>query len=516
MSCCFLDRRGFVHQVGLGAAAALLAPAHSARAQAAGTLKIGVPQSFSSLDPYKKIGRIDYNAVVNICDTLVTYGTDYLPRPLLAASWEQPDPATWRFKLQPGATCHDGTPFDGEVARYSLEKARSSNVGAQFKPIAEVAVVDPTTVEVRCSGPFPTLLAQLTQPYAAIVSPKAYDAAGDSFGRRPVGSGPFKVESFEPNRELVMARHAGYWREDGTGAALPHLERVVWQVLPDAETASLALQTGEIDFLYQVPLAFAASLGADPSLKLSETPTLGWNYAMFHTGQPPFDDRHLRRAVQLAVDRAAIVAAVSFGHAVPALGPISPGSWAYDPAVEKDGFYGATARPDQARAELAAAGKPDGFEFTLIYPAESPFDAMAQAVQAQLGAVGIKANLEGKDIGGVLDNLFASQFSALMIDWSGRIDEALALPSFFAAGGGNNFGKYRNPEVDRLLDAAGTATGVPARARLYQQAQRLIVEDSPHAWLTTPTELRAMRGNVDGFTNYGDFRMRLDTVRLTA
>lgn len=511
------DRRAFLKAS--AAAAALsgglqLAGNLPASAQAGGTMRIGVPENFSSLDPFKRIGRLDYNAVINIFDTLVTYGKDYVPKPMLAESWTQVDDKIWRFALRQGVVFHDGTAFDAEAAKYSLDKTRAGQFGSQFKPIREVVVVDPRTIEVRCETPFPTILVQLTQQYASVVSPKAYDASGDAFGRQPVGTGPFRVESFEPNRQLGLARNDRYWRRDDKGAAVPYLSRVVWRVLPDAETASLALQAGEIDFLYSLPLAFAPVLARNADVTISEAPTLGWEYVMFNCQTAPFNNVHARRAVQLAIDRQAIVETVSFGRARPALGPITPGSWAYDKSVETAGFYGAKANKEAAKRELAAVGLANGFSFPLVHPTSTTFNAIAQAMQAQLAEVGIKVDLQSKEIGAVLDDLFASRFTALLIDWSGRIDEALVFPSFFTGGGGNNFGKYANLQLDRLVAEASAAKDIPERAHLYQQAQKLVVEDSPHAWITVPSELRAYSKKVEGFVNYGDVRLRADTIVL--
>lgn len=513
-----MDRRQFLERLALSTAAlmggSLTLHASSASAKAGGTLRIGVPENFSSLDPYKKIGRLDYNAVINIFDTLVTYGPDFVPAPALAESWEQIDDKTWRFRLRRGVVFSDGTAFDAEAAKYAIEKMKSSNFGSQFEPISSVVVVDPDTVEVRCSTAFPTILVQFTQQYASVVSPKAYAASADAFGRMPVGSGPFKVESFDPGRELVLAKNPDYWRKDEAGVLLPYLDKVVWSVLPDNETASLALQNGEIDFLYEAPIALATALAKTAGLSVVETPTLGWNYIMFQCQMKPFDNPHLRRAVQLGIDRQTIIDTVTFGHGAAALGPIAPGSWAYDASIGTSGFAGSAARIDAAKKELADGGMADGFEFSLTYPAESPFDGMAQAIQAQLGAIGIRVNLDGKDIGAVLDQLFAGKFTALLIDWSGRIDEALAMPSFFTSSGGNNFGKYANPQVDDLLAKAGTAQGIDGRKALYAEAQKLIVADSPHVWISVPTEIRAMRDTVKGFVNYGDVRLRAATVSV--
>lgn len=512
-----LDRRLFLKSAtasvavaGAGWLAAVRHPAHAAAR--GGTLVIGVPESFSNLDPFLRIGRLDYNAVINVLDTLVGYGPDAIPAPALAEGWEQVDSLTWRFKVREGLSFSDGTPVDAAAVVFSFGKIKEGNFGRQFSRIGEVVATASHTVEFRTTEPFPTLLVELTQQYSSIVSPTAAQAAGDAFGRMPVGSGPFRIETFDPSRELVMVRNEGWWGRDSAGEALPYLDRVIWRVLPDAETATLALSTGEIDFLYSLPAPMASMIAASPDVTISSSPTFGWEYLFFHSAQPPFDNVHARRAVQFALDRQAIVDAVSFGTGRPATGPITPASWAYNPENPGGGLIIPSANQEAARGELAAAGLSDGFEMTIVHPTSPNLTAMAQAVQSQLAEVGIKVTLDGREIGGVLDLLFASNFTCLLIDWSGRIDEALVFNSFFRTGGGNNFGKFSDVEIDALIDAAAAGASVKERAALYQEAERKLVEASPLVWISIPSELRAMRSGVQGFVNQGDFRLRAWTV----
>jgi len=491
---------------GLALAVGLAGPA--AAQDHGGTLTVAVPETFSGFDPFEDIGRLDYNVAVNVFDTLTTYGPDYVPRPMLAESWEQTDETTWVFTLRQGVVFHDGTAFDAEAAKYSLDKLLASSFGDQFEAVETVEATGEHEITVTTARPMPTLLAQLTQPYAAMVSPTAYEADPEGFAQNPVGSGPFAFASWDQRSSLTLERNADYWRTDADGEAYPYLDAVEWEILPDAESAALALQAGEVDLLYKVPLPFVQALEAAPATEVYETPTLGWEFVMFRVDRPPFDNRHLRRAVQFAIDRQAIVETVAFGHAVPALGPIPPNSWAYDPAIETEGEIAATDQPNKVDAELEAAGMPDGFSFTLVHPTLEPFNALAQALQGQLAEHDITVELDGKEIGAALDDLFSSNFEALLIDWSGRIDEALTFPSFFTTDGFNTFGKYGNPAVDPLVAEAGEVSDIERRAELYQEAQDLIVADSPLAWITVPTELKAARAEVEGFTNYGDQRMR--------
>jgi peptide/nickel transport system substrate-binding protein len=512
-----IDRRLFLKTAtggaivaGTGWLAGLRSPATAA--SRGGTVVIGVPESFSSLDPFRRIGRLDYNAVINILDTLVHVGADAVPAPGLAEGWERVDDLTWRFRLRKGVSFTDGTPVNAEAVIYSFERIREGNFASQFARIDAVVALGEHEIEIRTSALFPILPVELAQQYASMVSPAAYAAAGEGFGRMPVGSGPFRIESFEPSRELVMVRNEGWWGRDGEGNPLPYLDRVIWRVLPDNETAALALSTGDIDFLYSLPPAMAPLMMADPNVTVSSSPTFGWEYLFFDCTRPPFDNVHARRAVQFAIDRLAIVEAVSFGTATPATGPITPSSWAYNRANPGSGLIGPRADLDRARAELAAGGLADGFEITIIHPTFPAFSAMAQAIQAQLGEIGIRVTLDGKEIGGVLDHLFASNFTCLLIDWSGRIDEAMVFNAFFKTDGGNNFGKFSDPAIDRIVDEAAAAPTLEQRAALYHEAERMIIEASPLAWISVPSELRAMRSYVTGFVNVGDLRLRAWTL----
>jgi peptide/nickel transport system substrate-binding protein len=311
---------------------------------------------------------------------------------------------------------------------------------------------------------------------------------------------------------VTLVRNDRYWLKDAEGKPYPYLDKVVFRVVPDRQTAALALQSGEVDLDYEVPVAFVKALKSDPNITISETPSLGFYFVFLHAGRPPFDDVHKRRAVQFAIDRKSIVEGVLLGDGIAALGPIAPHSWAYDPSITTSGTYGETADSAKAKAELAAAGTPQGFDFTMLYPSEDPFTGIAQAMKAQLAAVGINVTLQGKDFAALLDDLDAAKFQALMIDWSGRIDENLSFATFFQADGSNNIGKYSNPKVDALIAKAAALSDVKQRAKLYQEAQRLVTEDSPDVWIDFPADRKAMRNSVEGYENFGDYRMRFYDV----
>jgi peptide/nickel transport system substrate-binding protein len=479
----------------------------------AGTLRVGVPETFTGFGPYDARSRVDYYVTMNVLERLVTYGPDFVPQPQLATSWETPDDTTWIFNLRDGITFQDGTPLNAEAVKFSLELWLAGRYGGRGGAVSEINALDDLTVEIKLSAPFPTLTAVLTQPWGAIISPTAYEALGaDEFAKAPVGTGPFSFVSWDSGTsEVVLEANPNYWGTDGDGNALPYLDRVEFKIQPDVAASALALLAGDVDLIAKVSNPLVEQLKSNPQTEVQEVSTLGWVYTFLNTQAAPFDDVGARRAFQFAVDRQTIVDVAESGRGVPALGPLTPGSWAYDPNIETGGLYGAGADLERARAELGDSG---GFEFTLSYPNEEPWKTIAPLVQAQLAEVGITANLDGRDIGAVLDDMFAGNFEALMIDWSGRIDEDLSTAAFYRCEGGNNFGQYCNSEVDALLTRAGQISDRAERTALYQQAQGLINEDAPIILFYFPTELKALRSAVAGFQTVGDQRIYLQNVSL--
>lgn len=481
-----------------------------------GTLRVGVKERFTGFDPYEQGTRINHVVTMNVFDTLITYEDDYALVPQLASGWETPDENTWVLQLRNDVTFHDGTAFDADAAKFSLERWLAGPYQNQGELIEAIKVVDKYTLEIKTSQNFPALLAILTQPYTAIVSPTAYEEAAGTFRTAPVGTGPFELVSYDSaSGRTELRKNANYWGSDASGMAYPYLNGVVFTVLPDPTAAALALRAGDVDLIDAAPAPMIAQLAGDSTrTKVSVTPTTGWIYSFLNVNKPPFDDVARRRAVQLGVDRQQMTLIVERGHGVPALGPLAPTSWAYDPDVNVTGFYKANANPERARAELQAASPPGRFGFTLTYPNEEPFTLIAPVIQGQLAQIGIDVKLDGREIGAVLDDMFASNFEALLIDWSGRIDEDLSTGAFFRCDGANNFGGFCDEEIDRLLAEAATARDTETRAALYRQAQTLINEEAPTLVLYYPTDQKPMRTDVHGFINRGDQLIRLYNVWL--
>jgi peptide/nickel transport system substrate-binding protein len=480
-----------------------------------GTLRVGIPEQFKGFDPFALIGRRDYQALQNICDTLFTYGPNYAPTGLLVDRWSSAG-TRWTLHLRRDVKFTDGTPLDASAVKFSLVQVKRGPFGSQIAAITRIDTPNPLTVRITLNKPLPALPAILTQQQTSIVSASAYRKEGSKgFARKPVCSGPFMVASWNGTGDLTLKRNPNYWRKDAAGQRLPYLDGIVFKTLPDPQAEVAALQAGDVDMIYSVPAPLVPTLEKPPT-RVAVRAGLGWVYFFLNTQSALLTNVHLRRAIELAVDRNAIVAAAASGLGAPALGPINTTSWAYDPSIKKNGFYRATANLAKARQELAAGGEPKGFKFTLEYPTEDPFNTGAQIVKSQLAAIGIDVNLLGKDIGAVLDDLFATKFDGgLMIDFSGRIDPELGMAAFYRTKDANNFSQYSNPQVDQLLNTAARITSQKRRAALYQRVQTIVNEDAPIILLYFPDDVKGLRSNVRGFVDLGDERPQLATVWLS-
>jgi peptide/nickel transport system substrate-binding protein len=239
-------------------------------------------------------------------------------------------------------------------------------------------------------------------------------------------------------------------------------------------------------------------------------PGLSFDAFEFNTKAPPFDKKELRQAVAEAIDREQITKTVYFGVEAVGYGPIPPSSWAFDPTLKP---Y--TGSVDKAKQYLAAGGQPNGFTFEYLLGAGNPVGLqLLQLVKDQLAKAGITLNITQLEATTIQSDAIAGKFQGTGYGWSGRIDPDGNIYNQLHTGGGLSDTKYSNPQVDDLLDKTRAASTQDERKTLFQQAQKLIVDDAPMAWwgfaqaylLTTP--------RVQGMQIYADYIMRFDVAWL--
>jgi ABC-type transport system substrate-binding protein len=475
----------------LFAGAAILALAASpVPSNAAGDIIITYKDDVSTLDPAIGYDWQNWSIIKSLFDGLMDYqpGTTELV-PDLAESYEiTNDGKTFTFKLRAGAKFHNGREVTADDVKYSIERvldpATQSPGAGFFGSIASMTVVDPLTIKFDLSRPDATFLHVMAINFAHVVPKEAVDEFGADFGHHPVGSGAFKLKEWTLGQRLIIERNADYWKE-----GVPNLDSVTFEFGQEPTVALLRLQKGEVDVLGDgIPPAQFLEVKDDPQYEgqIVEGGQLHTGYLTMNVNTKPFDDVRVRQAVNMAINKDRIVRVIN-NRAVPANQPLPPSM----PGYIKD-FAGYAYDPEGAKKLLADAGLADGFSTELYVYNTDPNPRIAQAIQQDLAAIGIKAELKSLAQAAVI--AAGGDGSAPMI-WSGGMAWIADFPdpsNFYgpilgcggAVQGGWNWSWYCNQELDTKAAEADAITD-PARAeeraKLWGEIYAKVMEDAPWA-----------------------------------
>ena len=419
------------------------------------TSEVGAP----TYDPIRAI-LLNFGTSL-IYDTLVVRDADQSVHPLLAESWESsPDGMIWTFNLRQGVTFHNGEPFNAEtVARWIPSFEGSENaylVGA----IESVEVVDDHTVRFIMARPEPNLLYNLSTVFMGIPEPNAYEALGEDYGvTEAVGTGPYMLESFDIGQQTVLVRNDDYtW-----GSALSEnkgpakIERLVLREIPEQSTAFLELKTGGVDLLLSVPADFLAELESQPDTTLVTIPGTELMYMPINVTSDPFTDIKVRQATALAINQAEILDSIYSGVGLEAHNFLISSL----PESNVDPAYNISFDPEKANQILEEAGWTVGadgvrekagqpLEVSLWTQSETEFKRVTEAVQAQLMAIGMKADIQVFDSSTIRDQYKKNehQIAVRSYGW----DNADILDWFFSGErlGYPNISMWNDPKSEEL------------------------------------------------------------------
>ena len=448
-------------------------------------------------------------------DPLVGFNAKMEPDPRfgLATSWGVgPDNVTWTFHLRRNVKFQDGTPFNANAVKVTLDSINDPATGAYrravFLIIKEVRVVDPYTVQIITAQPFPDLPFLLMDQTALIVSPTALKKYGVAdFGHHPVGTGPYRFVEWVPNDHLTFVANPDYWR----GA--PKIPQIIYRQVPEDAARSAMLKTGEIDIALNVAPGDLNSLRADPNVVVIQTDSLVHVTSEMRQSKPPFSIKAVRQAMNYAIDKEGIIKNIMHGAGRVPDGPGLPGAWGYV------AFTPYTYDPAKAKQLLAGAGYPNGFEGNLFYvPGRWAGDEqVVEAMQANWAAVGIKINLRTTDNPGLGDYLqrdpdTMAGWTSMQIRSSAYLDfhlyrlftcAATSIPQSDSRSG------YCDPSVDAAITKGRSTFDLNARKPAYAEAQRLIWDDAPFVWVFIRANLLAARKGVQGYDYLpiGDLRL---------
>jgi peptide/nickel transport system substrate-binding protein len=477
------------------------------------TLRIALRQDLDVLDPTiatTYVGRIVF---AGLCDKLFDIDEKLKIVPQLATGYEWADEKTLVIHLRSGVKFQNGEMLDAAAVKYSLERhltMQGSYRKGEIGSIDHVEVVDPATVRVALKSPSGAFLAQLTDRSGMVLPPKATEAAGKDFASHPICSGPFKFVERVPQDHVTLERFPDYWN-----AKTVHFDRVIYQVLVDPSVRLANLKAGTMDLSENITANDAPAVKQDPKLRLVVSDALGYfgienNLANGpHANNPYGQNALVRQALDLAIDRAALVNVVFNGLYVPTVQAVPPSSPFFDEALKVPARDVA-----KARALLQQAGVTLPLKLDLMVINDPENMQAAEVVQSMANEAGFDVHLQATEFASSIQTAVHGDYQAYMIGWSGRVDIDGNTYQFLHSNQANNNGNYANPAVDKLLEQARGMTDLAKRRELYAQMWPILRQDLPFTYLWNARNIVGMSAKLNGLRPIPDGMIRIQGMEM--
>lgn len=478
---------------------------------------------------------------------LLYLNDDLEPEPRLATEYEQIDDTTWQFTLREGVTFHDGTAFNADAVKASIERILDPAVGSSraniFEMIESINVVDDHTLEFVTEYPFASLPNYLTHDGGGIVSKavidedyqNAIDEAGvditvdeyyelreadneafedvvDQIGeytgavveQKPTGTGYMQLESRTPGESIVMERFDDYWDEPA------NLDTITFKVVPESSSRIAELETGDAHFTQGFDHGQWDRVNDSPDMEGHPVYNISNEYIGFNTQNEYLDDKRVRQAIAHMVDKEAVLEGIYYDTGRVMKGALQEEVLGYNEDLE-DLQYD----PEHAQELLEKAGLEDGFELTVMVNGESQENVdLAIFLQETLQDIGITLNVEQLEWGAYIEAISNGEHDLFILGWPNSVgdpDQGL-LPLFHSTmiGEGGNRTFFENDEVDELLEAGRTESDAEEREAIYQEVEEILVEEQPLISVRQAQSANAQSTDVEGLYinhfNKPDFR----------
>lgn len=500
--------------ISIGLLLSLTGPATHGRVEAAptGSLTIGAGTLPDTMDPHLSLAGLAAVVYGNVFDTLTTIdfgkGTAEVA-PVLASSWRLVNPTTWEFKLKSGIQFSNGEPFTAEAVKFNIDRildpATKSPVRGRIATVESAQVVDPTTVRVVTKSPDPILPKRMAVVF--IVPPKYFERVGaKQFASKPIGSGPFCVDSYVPLQQLVLSACAR------VGRTAPQLAQIKMVQIPEAASRVAALRSGgvqaitgitadQVDLLKKEGFQISHAVAARTMMMMLRAQT-----------ETPLRDRNVRLALSYAVDSDAIFNTLVKGLGALASGqPIGPDGFGHNPAIK-----GYPYDPAKTRELLAKAGFPNGFTITMD-ATNGAFVAdkdTAQSAQAYLQTVGVNVKIVTVEYGEFLrrtDNGTHEPIFLAPYNYFPVMDGDFVLQWFWSKHP-VKVGTY--PDFDRLFEASRQEMDPKKREELLRGASKVVHDEAAAVFLFRPPDIYALAPGVTGFAARPDLFVPLTGVSI--
>ena len=411
--------------------------------------------------------------------------------PCLAESWkESPDGLVYEFKLREGLRFHNGDPFTGEDVKFSFQRYKGASAKLLHERVKTVEIVDAYRVRFVLHAPWPDFMVFYATPAtgAAWIVPKKYieKVGEEGFKRQPVGLGPYRFARANPGVELVLDANEQYWRKK------PSIKRVVFKGVPDRTTRLAMLKTGEADIGFLMVGLEAETIKADPKLRLAQViPSATWwlDFPEKWNSKSPWNDRRVRLAVNMAIDKKAINEAERLGYSR-LTGSIIPSVMEFALRIEPFPYD-----PTHAKRLLAEAGSPSGFDAGDLTPLP-PFTTMGEAIANSLAAVGIRTRVRTMERATFMEAWRAKKLSGIIAMASAaQGNAATRLEAFVISSAPYAYGGYA--DIDDLFRQQAQERDRKKREALLHQIQRLIHERVMFGPIFEPATLHGIGPRVE-------------------
>jgi peptide/nickel transport system substrate-binding protein len=483
-----------------------------------GTLNLGFGISqIPNLDPAQvNLGNVAAGLLPNIFSSLVQFDTELGLLPDLAETWTvSEDGLNYSFKLRDGLTFHNGDPLKAEDIVYTYER----NIDPDFASphankltlIEAVDTPDDLTVNFTFSAPFAPFLAVACGrgPGRAMtpISRRAFEEMGpEQFNQTPVGAGPFamvaETADLSSGFELVAF--------DGWYGGRPLLDAIQVTLIAEPSSRISALEAGDVDMLDIVPRPGVAQLSENPDVTVLQTPGTSWQGLAMNFTRPPWDNPDARMAVAKAIDREALIETAFFGLSTPAIGAIAPAfGFAYLSPEEAPSTPQAY-NLEEAKALAEGAGIVGTAPTIMVYEDDQ---RSAEVLRNQLADIGLDVQIESLQQAAWNERWIAGDFDWILNGSNADADPDDGHWNFFTLDGAWNYYSYKNQEVNDLLVGTRTVGDQEERAALFQQAQAILQQDVPHAFIHHVIDVTAYANDVQGYVQLPEFRY-LETVWL--
>ncbi|MDR1376517.1 MAG: ABC transporter substrate-binding protein [Synergistaceae bacterium] len=448
----------------------------------------------TTLDPIAHNDVPSSRACYEIYDTLVFFDNEGKVSPGLAESWEFLSGTDYKFNLRKGVKFHNGEELKAADVQYSIKRA-TTGAGAKIatfsQNVEDVEIVDDYTVIVRLKKVDYSFFSSLSHSWASIVNQKATEAAGESYGMNPVGTGPFKFVSWQKGSKYIFERFEDYW------GPKPKYKTLEVRSVPESTSRTIALETEDADIAFPIAHNDLKRVEENPGLILYRRPQNSTAYIGFNASKKPFDDVNVRHAIFAALDIVGIQAA-SYRGVGKVPGTLVPSTIKYSineeiPPHVRD--------IEKAKKLLVEAGVAD-LKLEIWSNERKERVDSATIIQAQLEEIGIQTEIKVLEWGAYVNGLMEQQHDLFILGWVSAVPD----PNFAISGllestaiPASNLTFYRDPKLDSLLDKGRSLPDGDERAAVYRELQLYINEQLPMIYLHNDESIAGTQKNVKGF-----------------